>query len=185
MRNIFCHPWWYWRSTKGRNFNREESVVPGFSWTYLSSSSCYLMIYPSFARFERETRDVFPFVIIAACSRCDKKQSCSSWASMGYCEREYVEYMKINCPMSCKICGGDGGSGGLGQCGFKPIAPIVGGTEAPEGAWPWQAQIRTPTGFTFCGGTLVHPRRVVTAAHCTKPETDGSVSESGAYLPKW
>lgn len=134
-------------------------------------SLLFTVIYLSFARFDRKTHEVFPFVLISGCS--DKKQSCSYWASMGYCETEYVEYMKINCPKTCKIC--DGGSGGSGLCGFKPSTRIVGGTEAPEGAWPWQAQIRTPSGFTFCGGTLVHPRWVVTAAHCTKPKTAGSI----------
>ena len=68
--------------------------------------------------------------------------------------------------------------------GSSPLRQSLAALRPQKELGPWQAQIRTPTGFTFCGGTLVHPRRVVTAAHCTKPETDGSVSESGAYQPK-
>jgi len=80
--------------------------------------------------------------------------------------------MKINCKKTCNLCDGGGGSG---QCGYKPKARIVGGTEAPKGAWPWQAQIRTNSGFPFCGGTLVHPQWVVTAAHCVHRKSASSV----------
>ena len=95
----------------------------------------------------------------------DKYSSCSYWAGKGYYKHSYVSFMKTNCMKSCNLCGGSG-SGGSGQCGYKPSVRIVGGTEAPRGAWPWQAQINSLSGFTFCGGTLVHPNWIVTAAHC-------------------
>ncbi|XP_043927820.1 coagulation factor VII-like [Protopterus annectens] len=42
---------------------------------------------------------------------------------------------------------------------------IVGGTECPKGECPWQALL-TYKGAPFCGGILVSPKWVITAAHC-------------------
>ena len=65
------------------------------------------------------------------------------------------------------------------QCGErinKDILKIIGGREARIGAWPWIVGLIRVTADltederllkpTFCGGTLINPRTVVTAAHC-------------------
>ncbi|WP_421725098.1 S1 family peptidase [Bauldia sp.] len=45
---------------------------------------------------------------------------------------------------------------------------VVGGSPAAEGAWPWQVRLldtRDPNSG-FCGGSLIDPQWVLTAAHC-------------------
>ncbi len=53
----------------------------------------------------------------------------------------------------------------------QPNAPaIVGGREANPGEWPWQVALihagGDPYDDQYCGGTLISPLWVVTAAHC-------------------
>ncbi|MDY6973670.1 MAG: trypsin-like serine protease [Thermodesulfobacteriota bacterium] len=56
-----------------------------------------------------------------------------------------------------------------------PKPRIIGGAEADSDAWPWMAAIvdrDKPDIYQgqFCGGTLIHPDWVLTAAHCVHDE---------------
>lgn len=58
-------------------------------------------------------------------------------------------------------------------CGVPAISPalsftqrIVNGENAVSGSWPWQVSLQDRNGFHFCGGSLISPNWVVTAAHC-------------------
>ena len=44
---------------------------------------------------------------------------------------------------------------------------IVNGEEADAFQTPWMVSLQDDTGFHFCGGSLIQPDVVLTAAHCT------------------
>ncbi|XP_078357475.1 transmembrane protease serine 9-like [Oculina patagonica] len=64
------------------------------------------------------------------------------------------------------------------SCGLRNFhGRIVGGTEALKNSWPWQVMLRdSSSGRQFCGGSLVHPLWVITAAHCVEEESLSSFS---------
>ena len=58
---------------------------------------------------------------------------------------------------------------------------IVGGSEAAPGAWPWQvalvyAYYESDYSGQFCGGTLIDPQWVLTAAHCAEDNMTRNVA---------
>lgn len=63
--------------------------------------------------------------------------------------------------------------------GDQKITPrIIGGSDAPVGRYPFMASmfVRTADGdFHWCGGTLIAPRLVLVAAHCSSPEMIATV----------
>ncbi|KAJ8402597.1 hypothetical protein AAFF_G00366800 [Aldrovandia affinis] len=51
-------------------------------------------------------------------------------------------------------------------CGKPPLnTRIVGGQDASEGSWPWQASLHL-TGSHACGGSLINNEWILSAAHC-------------------
>ncbi|MFI3136489.1 MAG: serine protease [Methylococcaceae bacterium] len=60
-------------------------------------------------------------------------------------------------------------------------AKIIGGKTAETGAWPWMtAFVFSHSNSVFCGGSLIAPNWVLTAAHCMFDELPVG---SGRYVP--
>ncbi|XP_037083662.1 trypsin-like [Pollicipes pollicipes] len=63
------------------------------------------------------------------------------------------------------------------SCGVANRASrVVGGVETEVNEYPWQAGLVSPGGTrTWCGGSLINDRYVVTAAHCTSGNTASQI----------
>ncbi|SFR21360.1 Trypsin [Lentzea waywayandensis] len=60
---------------------------------------------------------------------------------------------------------------------------IVGGEVVDDaGEVPWMVALTTSSGHQFCGGALLGPGQVVTAAHCVDDRTPGSITVVGGRL---
>ncbi len=51
---------------------------------------------------------------------------------------------------------------------------VIGGTAATPGQFPWQARL-TVDGRHHCGGSLIHPKWVLTAGHCVERVSTGQM----------
>uniref|UniRef100_A0A7N8XLZ9 Transmembrane serine protease 6 n=1 Tax=Mastacembelus armatus TaxID=205130 RepID=A0A7N8XLZ9_9TELE len=70
------------------------------------------------------------------------------------------------------------------DCGLRQFSSrIVGGANATEGEWPWQASLQV-RGTHLCGGALISSQWVVSAAHCFNDDRLYSPSVWTVYLGK-
>ncbi|XP_053353920.1 transmembrane protease serine 6 [Clarias gariepinus] len=70
------------------------------------------------------------------------------------------------------------------DCGLRQFSTrVVGGVDAMEGEWPWQASLQI-SGQHICGGVLISSQWVVSAAHCFNDDRLYSPSIWTVYLGK-
>jgi len=97
--------------------------------------------------------------------------------------------VKKNCKKTCNLCGTDGTTKqpvtastkstavntqtyptqAPGSCGISSIKTgrVIAGEDSKEGQWPWQIAMYKNGRFS-CGGSLITPQWIVTAAHCVQ-----------------
>ena len=54
---------------------------------------------------------------------------------------------------------------------------IVGGKDALPNSWPWQVELLINGTQHWCGGSIIHPRWISTAAHCVHRSTSSGRTE--------
>ncbi|XP_062993315.1 serine protease 55-like [Elgaria multicarinata webbii] len=108
-------------------------------------------------------------------------QGVGTWAQVGGAESREVQGGQRRLWGDSNVgVGGASSSSSPTGCGYRPefdgphASPmagsrIVGGSKALPGKWPWMVSVQTST-YHFCGGSIVHPWWVLSAAHCF---TDG------------
>jgi hypothetical protein len=72
-------------------------------------------------------------------------------------------------------CGEKGHDGTPWPSADQMQVNIVNGQQATECEWKWQASLREGN-FPFCGGALIHPKWVFTAAHCVADSTASAIT---------
>ncbi|XP_037091811.1 chymotrypsinogen A-like [Pollicipes pollicipes] len=92
----------------------------------------------------------------------------------------HSDYVEVGTGFSCTIraaAGSGGSSSGSCSCGVANRASrVVGGVQTEVNEYPWQAGLVDPGQTrTWCGGSLINNRYVLTAAHCTSGKTASQI----------
>ncbi|XP_037380625.1 plasma kallikrein isoform X2 [Talpa occidentalis] len=93
-----------------------------------------------------------------------EKCKCSLRLSLDGSPTRITSRTQVISGYSLRLCKRGDGS----VCTTNANSRIVGGTDSAWGEWPWQVsmQARLPAQRHLCGGSIISPQWVLTAAHC-------------------
>lgn len=84
--------------------------------------------------------------------------------------------------LACAALASAGKRGPLKKTVIRNTPRVIGGTEAKKGAYPWvvalDARVRGDSATYSCGGTLIAPGYVLTAAHCFYPAKSKNIGKA-------
>lgn len=125
----------------------------------------------------------FAFLLVAmnaADETCeDEFTFCGLYKNLCDDESDIGDYVNNACPETCGLCSGPTKApvpvekhvGGCGCPDIHGITRVIAGKTAVRGSWPWQILLSFQQ-QPMCGGTLIAPQWVVTAAHCVHGNED-------------
>lgn len=109
-----------------------------------------------------------------ACNKCpctNQLSQCNAWASSGFCTGTYANFMQTNCQKACNVCS----SCKCGQANRGNRNRIVGGVDTEKNEYPWQVLLIHQNARSFCGGSIISKKEILTAAHCTEGKVAAAI----------
>uniref|UniRef100_A0A8C6SCI0 Suppression of tumorigenicity 14a n=1 Tax=Neogobius melanostomus TaxID=47308 RepID=A0A8C6SCI0_9GOBI len=82
--------------------------------------------------------------------------------------------------MDCEDGSDEEDCGNCGRSAFKTTR-IVGGQDAMPGEFPWQVSLHVSKYGHVCGASIIHPRWIITAAHCVQDDGKTRFSQPGTW----
>jgi len=125
---------------------------------------------------------VLALALVAGAQGCEDRMAKHDPHACGFAEHLCAthKYIRDACEKTCRVCSPPtrvpprpGTLPPMDQCGVPKVQTgrVIGGDDAKRGAWPWQV-LMLKNGRAGCGGTLISPQWVVSAAHCVSRDTN-------------